>query len=158
MWSLASFCLFSSFQTNITIFTTNKCESIQCWDSNPWPSAHESLTLTTRPGLDFSLSCFCKSSAQCTWHNRFYFASKKLLLSSLVKRPRAYSRLTWSSLVKRPSLFQIDVEPLFVAITSGYVFAASHTSFYVWHFRTAQSWTTLRMETATSKVPFRLLR
>ena len=32
-------CSFSSFQTNITIFTTNKCEkcpsSIRCWDSNP---------------------------------------------------------------------------------------------------------------------------
>ena len=37
--SLASFPLFLSFQTNITILTTNKCEkrsfSIQCWDSNP---------------------------------------------------------------------------------------------------------------------------
>ena len=35
------FHLFSSFQTNFTIFTTNKCEkcpsSIRCWDSNPWP-------------------------------------------------------------------------------------------------------------------------
>ena len=39
-----------------------------------------------------------------------------------------------------------------VAITSSYVFASSHDSFFVWHFRTAQSWTTLRMETASSKV------
>ena len=46
---------FSSFQTNITIFTTNKCEkcpsSILCWDSNPWPSEHESPPMTTRPRL-----------------------------------------------------------------------------------------------------------
>ena len=47
--------LFSSFQIQITIFTTNKCEkspsSIQCWNSNPWPSEHESPPVTTRPGL-----------------------------------------------------------------------------------------------------------
>ena len=49
------FNLFSSFQTNITMFTSNTCEkcpsSIQCWDSNPWPSGHESPPITTRPGL-----------------------------------------------------------------------------------------------------------
>ena len=37
------FRLFSSFQTNIAIFTTNKCEkcpsSKRCWDSNPQPSS-----------------------------------------------------------------------------------------------------------------------
>ena len=53
--SPASFCLFSSFQTNITFFTTNKCEtcpsSIWCWDSKPRPSEHESPPITTRPGL-----------------------------------------------------------------------------------------------------------
>ena len=47
------FHLFSSFQT--TIITTNKCEkcpsSIQCWDSNQWPLAHESPPITTRPRL-----------------------------------------------------------------------------------------------------------
>ena len=46
---------FSSIQTNITIFTPNKCEkcpsSVQCWDSNPQPSRHESPHITTRPGL-----------------------------------------------------------------------------------------------------------
>ena len=51
----ASFCLFSSFQTNITIFTANmyeKCPSnIRCWDWNPQPSEHESPPITTRPGL-----------------------------------------------------------------------------------------------------------
>ena len=40
------FRLFSSFQTNITIFTKNKCEkcpfSIRCWDSNPQPLELES--------------------------------------------------------------------------------------------------------------------
>ena len=51
------FHLFSSFQTNIIrIFTTNKCvkkcpSSIQCWDLNPQPSGHESVPITTRPGL-----------------------------------------------------------------------------------------------------------
>ena len=52
-WSL--FHLFSSFQTNITIFITNICEkcpsSIWSWDSNPQPSGHESPLITTRPGF-----------------------------------------------------------------------------------------------------------
>ena len=48
------FNLFSSFQTHITIFTTNKCESsssILCQDSNSQPSEHESPPITTRPEL-----------------------------------------------------------------------------------------------------------
>ena len=49
------FRLFSSFQTNITIFTANKCEKCpSCkwrWDSNPQPSEHESPPITTRPGI-----------------------------------------------------------------------------------------------------------
>ena len=52
-WPL--FNLFSSFQTNITMFTTNLCEkcpsSIRCWDSNSRPSEHGSPPITTRPGL-----------------------------------------------------------------------------------------------------------
>ena len=46
---------FIYFQTNITIFTTNKREkcpsSIWCLDSNPRPLEHESPAITTRPGL-----------------------------------------------------------------------------------------------------------
>ena len=49
------FHLFSSFQTHITIFTTNKCEkcpsSILCRDSNSQPLEYESPPITTRPGL-----------------------------------------------------------------------------------------------------------
>ena len=49
------FHLFSSFQTNITIFTTNKGENypsnIWRWDSNPQPLKHESPPVTTRPWL-----------------------------------------------------------------------------------------------------------
>ena len=49
------FNVFSSFQTNITILTTNKCEkypsSIWHWDSNSQPSDFESPPFTTRPGL-----------------------------------------------------------------------------------------------------------
>ena len=52
---------FSSIQTNITIFTPNKCEkcpsSIQRWDSNLRPSEHESPHLTTRPGLPREIFC-----------------------------------------------------------------------------------------------------
>ena len=51
-WPL--FCLFSSIQTNLTIFKTNVCEKcpsgIQYWDSNLPPSGHESPSITTRPG------------------------------------------------------------------------------------------------------------
>ena len=43
------------FETNIIIFTTNRCEkcpsSIRCWDSNPRPLKHELSPITTRPGL-----------------------------------------------------------------------------------------------------------
>ena len=55
-WSILDpfFCLFSSFQTNITILTTNTCgkcpSSMQCWDSNSRPLEHESPCITTRPG------------------------------------------------------------------------------------------------------------
>ena len=46
---------FPLFNTNITTFTTNKCEkctsSIRSWDSNPRPSEHKSPPITTRPGL-----------------------------------------------------------------------------------------------------------
>ena len=52
-WPL--FYLFSSFQTNVTIFTANICEkcpsSIWCCDSNPQSSENESPPITTRPGL-----------------------------------------------------------------------------------------------------------
>ena len=50
------FVYFRSFQTNIiTIFTTNICENcpssiVWCRDSNPLPSEHESLPITTRLG------------------------------------------------------------------------------------------------------------
>ena len=49
------FRLFSSNPTNITILLqiyVKKCpSSIQCRDSNQWPSGHESPPITTRPGL-----------------------------------------------------------------------------------------------------------
>ena len=49
------FHLFSSFQTHITIFTTNKCEkcpsSRRYCDSNSQPLENESPPITTRPGL-----------------------------------------------------------------------------------------------------------
>ena len=49
------FHLFSSFQTHIAIFTTNKCEkyssSIQGWDLTSRPLEHESPPISTRPGL-----------------------------------------------------------------------------------------------------------
>ena len=52
---LPLFNLFPSFQTHITIFTTNKGEkwqsSIQCCDLNPQPSGHEPPPITPRPGL-----------------------------------------------------------------------------------------------------------
>ena len=50
------FRLFSFFQTNISIFTTNICEKmsiqqVRCWQSNSQHSVHESPPITTRPGL-----------------------------------------------------------------------------------------------------------
>ena len=66
--SSASFCLFLSFQTNITILTTNQCEKVLCpssiWhqDSNPQPSEHESPPITTRPALPFLQSSILISS------------------------------------------------------------------------------------------------
>ena len=49
------FHLSSPLQTNITILTTNNCgkspSNLMCWDLNSRPSEHESLHITTRPGL-----------------------------------------------------------------------------------------------------------
>ena len=65
------FCLFSSFQANITILTTNKCEkcssSIRCWDSNPQPLKHESPPMTRAPALDTS---FCYSQFYSNFDKR----------------------------------------------------------------------------------------
>ena len=36
---------------------------------------------------------------------------------------------------------QLSFEPLYVAMTEHYVFAASKEHFYAWHFRTAKTWT-----------------
>ena len=44
---------------------------------------------------------------------------------------------------------QVSLEPLFVSMASNYVFAASKEYFFVWHFRTAQTWT--HIETCESK-------
>ena len=47
------FHLFLSFQTHNTILYVKKCpSSIQCWDSNPRLTEHESPPITTRSGLD----------------------------------------------------------------------------------------------------------
>ena len=60
------FRLFSSFQTNTTILTTNKCKKcpsiIRRWDSNSQPYDYESPHLTTRPGLPPKLlkQCYLK--------------------------------------------------------------------------------------------------
>ena len=64
--------LFVSFQTHITIFSTNryvrKCpSSIQCRDSNTWPLEHESPPLTTRPGLSPMCLFFFSSPTLHFW-------------------------------------------------------------------------------------------
>ena len=82
------FAYFWSFQTNITNFYNKymwkKCpSSIQCRDSNTWPSDHESPPITTRPELPpyskelWSNACsdddrkttiwFCYKISICTW-------------------------------------------------------------------------------------------
>jgi WD repeat-containing protein 35 len=50
--------------------------------------------------------------------------------------------------------FQINIQPLFVNLTTSHVIVASKDGFYVWHFRTAQSWTHLRLDSSrNSKTP-----
>ena len=98
----ALFNLFSSFQTNITIFTTKICEkcpsSKQCWDSNPRPSVHESPPITTRPGLPtfpylFAFERSCLSMYLQVYHlisfssicvRRFFSQPLYLLFTSFV--------------------------------------------------------------------------
>ena len=92
------FCLFSSFQTNITILMTNKCEkcpsSIWCLDLNSQPLEHKSPPITTRPGLPPSncllhakasnaarlngpsVSKELKSSRQWLWHSTVAFDTR----------------------------------------------------------------------------------
>ena len=43
----------------------------------------------------------------------------------------------------------ISIEPLFVCMSSNYVFSSSRDQFYIWHFRTAQTWTT-RLDSASA--------
>ena len=40
-----------------------------------------------------------------------------------------------------------------MAVTSNHVIVASREAFYIWHFRTAQSWTTLRLESSKNNQP-----
>ena len=44
----------------------------------------------------------------------------------------------------------IKIEPLFLAITTNHVFASSRDAFFVWHFRTAKSWTHLRIDSGSA--------
>ena len=81
----ASFSFFSSFQTNITILTTNKCEKcpsrIRHQDSNSQPFDYETPPLTTRPGLP--IFCSVWSLFILTW--KFFKTSlqpQSLLLGS----------------------------------------------------------------------------
>ena len=69
------FDLFSSLQTHITFFITNKCEkcpsSIRCWDSNWQPLEHESPPITTRPRKKLRKIRLISTTAQCDkiWRN-----------------------------------------------------------------------------------------
>ena len=93
---LPLFSLFPSFQTNITILTTNICEkmlwpsSIRRPDSNPQPSELKSPPITTRPVavnyltnfqflFIFGLIVFCKSL-----HSKCCSQTYPLLLGSCV--------------------------------------------------------------------------
>jgi len=40
-----------------------------------------------------------------------------------------------------------------MSVTSNHVIVASRDAFYIWHFRTAQSWTTFRMDSSKSNQP-----
>ena len=75
---------FSSFKTNITILTRNKCEkcqsSIWCWDSNPHPLKLVSPPITTRPGLPPS-RCFLYSDLQVK--SNVFLLNKYLLRDTL---------------------------------------------------------------------------
>ena len=77
------FHLFSSFQTNITIFTPNKCEkgpsSTRCWDSNPQPLINESPPITTKPYTLRTNSIF-----QFFSHYYIYTITPKLTLSHVL--------------------------------------------------------------------------
>ena len=79
------FCLFLSFQTNIAILKTNKCEKcpscIWFWDQNSQPPDYESTPLTTRPGLPSIYKMFIQGTFT-------YFVSKSFtvwLVSSLTR-------------------------------------------------------------------------
>ena len=80
--------LFLSFQTNITFWqqtNVRKCpSSIRCWDSNPRPLEHESLRVTTRPGLLPSTSFFVTAfePASLIWRKRFSTRAKSDSLTS----------------------------------------------------------------------------
>ena len=65
--------------------------SIWCWDSNPQPSGHESLTITTRPGLP-SYSKICSSHHRLLKVFRFFKSSLPTLSTVVVSINRARRR------------------------------------------------------------------
>ena len=48
-------------------------------------------------------------------------------------------------------ILQIPLEPLHLSVTGSHVIVASRDAFFVWHFRTAQSWTTLKFNDKSSQ-------
>ena len=100
------------YPTNITIFTTNKCEkcpsSIQYWDSNTWPSVHECPPITTRPGLPpINSLCFhcnlrCKKLKYficIAWDNQIKIIVSALIVSPLSTRDPKITSSLWQSLL-----------------------------------------------------------
>ena len=64
---------------------------------------------------------------------------------------KAYQLLLCNALGTPIDTKVIKIEPLFLAITTNHVFAASKDAFFVWHFRTAKSWTHLRIDSANQR-------
>ena len=89
------FHLFSSFQTHITLFSTNKCEKcpfrIWCRNSNSRPLEHESAPITTWPGLspsfhnNFSLFNWLYREAYRICHGADQFSINIFLLMNRLK-------------------------------------------------------------------------
>ena len=83
------FHLFSSFQTHITNFTTNRYGKkvhpvyLRCWDSNSRPWEHESPPITTRPGLPPNRRAFFVSKVKLLNFLSLYVVNPFLLTTTL---------------------------------------------------------------------------
>ena len=79
-----------------------KCpSSLWCWDSNPWPSGHESPPITTRPGLPPNCAILSSHYFYCRYQRGYNFQLLKVrqpIFRRFLLRYKMLSKKTWPNI------------------------------------------------------------